>query len=145
MFQLDDKFLEDVGMADLPSDQKDAFLQHIYATLQERVGIKLSDGLSDAQLEEFEQIIDKDDVKLTSWLTLNAPNYQTDQLFINMQNTTKLPADDLGLKSQYASTKWLDINRPDYKAVVAEVLAELKAEIIPKKKQLLDQDEAQAA
>ena len=78
MFQLDDKFLEDVGMADLPSDQKDAFLQHIYATLQERVGIKLSDGLSDAQLEEFEQIIDKDDVKLTSWLTLNAPNYQTD-------------------------------------------------------------------
>ena len=60
MFQLDDKFLADIGLNDLPDEQKQAFLQHIYEELELRVGTRLSDGLSDQQLEEFEKIIDRD-------------------------------------------------------------------------------------
>jgi len=30
MFQLDDKFLADIGLTDMPDDQKQPFLQHIY-------------------------------------------------------------------------------------------------------------------
>lgn len=144
MFQLDDQFLKDIGMADLPEDQKDAFLQHIYATLEERVGIKLSDGMSDEQLEEFEKIIDKDDATVASWLAAHVPNFQTDDLFIRMQNATNLPANDPGLKSEYASTKWLEVNRPDYRAVVAAVLDELKEEIIANSKKILSSDQAAA-
>lgn len=142
MFQLDDQFLKDIGMADLPDDQKEAFLQHIYATLEERVGIKLSDGLSDAQLEEFEKIIDKDDPTVSSWLAAHAPNFQTEDLFIRMQSATGLPANDPGLKAEYASTKWLEINRPDYRAVVAAVLDELKKEIIGNSDKLLGNNQA---
>ena len=59
MFQLDEKFLEDIGLNDLPEEQKKPFLQHIYDELELRVGTKLSDGMSDEQLEEFESIIDR--------------------------------------------------------------------------------------
>ena len=55
MFQLDDKFLQDVGLGDLPEDQKAAFLQHIYEELELRVGTKLSEGLNEQQLGEFRQ------------------------------------------------------------------------------------------
>ena len=60
MFQLDDKFLEEIGLNSLPEEQKKPFLQHIYDELELRVGTKLSDGMTDEQLEEFESIIAKD-------------------------------------------------------------------------------------
>ncbi|MEO5950452.1 MAG: DUF5663 domain-containing protein [Candidatus Saccharimonadales bacterium] len=142
MFQLDDAFLQDIGMADLPDDQKEAFLQHIYATLEERVGVKLSDGLSDEQLEEFEKIIDKDDATVGAWLSTHVPAYQTDEIFIRMQEVTKLPANDPGLIAEFASTKWLELNRPDYRVVVAAVLDELKKEIIGNTDKLLDSNQA---
>lgn len=142
MFQLDDAFLRDIGMADLPADQKEAFLQHIYATLEERVGIKLSDGMSDEQLEEFEKIIDKDDATVGAWLATHAPTYQTDDMFLRMQEVSKLPANDPTLKAEYASTKWLEVNRPDYRAVVAAVLDELKKEIVSNSAKLLSNDQA---
>ena len=60
MFRLDDQFLKDIGLDGLPEEQKKPFLQHIYSELELRVGTRLSDGLSDTQLEEFEKIIDRD-------------------------------------------------------------------------------------
>jgi len=104
-------------------------LQHIYSELELRVGTRLSDGLSDAQLEEFEKIIDRDQEKVQSWLAEHAPNYQQDQAFQKLMEATKLEASDPRLISEYTATKWLEVNRPDYRDVVAAVLEELKQEI----------------
>lgn len=68
MFRLDDQFLKDIGLEGLPDEQKQPFLQHIYSELELRVGTRLSDGLSDAQLEEFEEIIDRKEDKIQAWL-----------------------------------------------------------------------------
>jgi len=46
MFQLDDQFLNDIGLGNLPDDQKKPFLQHIYDELELRVGTRLSDGMN---------------------------------------------------------------------------------------------------
>jgi len=129
MFQLDDKFLQDVGLGDLPDDQKKPFLQHIYSELELRVGTRLSDGLSDAQLEEFEQIIDRKEEKIREWLANNAPNYSQEDAFKRLALATKLEPNDPRLVSEYTATKWLEVNRPDYRQVVAEVMDELKKEI----------------
>lgn len=129
MFQLDDKFLQDLGLDQLPEEQKQAFLQHIYEELELRVGTKLSEGLSDAQLDEFEGIIDRKEDAVNGWLVQHAPNYQTDEVFTRLQQSTGLGADDARLKAEYAATKWLEVNRPDYRDVVAQVLDELKQEI----------------
>ena len=138
MFQLDDQFLQDLGLAGLPEDQKQAFLAHILETLEERVGMRLSDGLSDAQLAEFESIIDKQPGAVEAWLTANAPNYQEDPLFVRMKEASDATTDNApDLAAEFAATKWLEKNRPDYRQVVAEVLDALKREIMGSRDQLL--------
>lgn len=137
MFQLDDKFLEDLGLDQLPEEQKQAFLQHIYEELELRVGTRLSDGLSDTQLEEFEKIIDRDQATIDAWLAQYAPNYHQDEIFMRMQQATKLDPNDPSLRTEYVATKWLEVNRPDYRQVVAQVLDELKKEIMANREAIL--------
>lgn len=137
MFQLDDKFLQDLGLDQLPEEQRQAFLQHIYEELELRVGTKLSDGLSDEQLDEFESIIDRKEDSVNAWLANHATNYQADEVFVRLQQSTGLGADDPRLKAEFAATKWLETNRPDYRTVVAQVLEELKGEIIKNRDAIL--------
>ncbi len=137
MFQLDDKFLADIGLNDLPEDQKQPFLQHIYEELELRVGTRLSDGLSDEQLEQFEKVIDRDMPTIDAWIQQFVPNYTEDQVFQRMQQSTGLAADDQNLKAEFVATKWLEVNRPDYRQVVAQVLDELKQEITSNREAIL--------
>ncbi len=137
MFRLDDQFLKDIGLDSLPEEQKQPFLQHIYSELELRVGTRLSDGLSDAQLEEFEEIIDRKEDKILAWLSSHAPSYMTEEPFQKLQQATKLEANDPRLVAEYAATKWLEVNRPDYRDVVAAVLAELKQEITTNREAIL--------
>lgn len=145
MFSLDDKFLEDIGLTDLPEEQKKAFLQHIYEELELRVGTQLSEGLSDQQLEEFEKIIDKDQAVINAWIGQYAPDYQNDDIFKRMQQALNLQVDDVNLKSEYVATKWLEVNRPDYRDVVRVVMDELKNEIISNRDAILGPDSQQSA
>ena len=77
MFKLDDDFLASIGLGALPADQKPDMLRHIYETLELRVGMKLAEQMSDAQLDEFEGFIDrKDDAGALKWLESNFPHYK---------------------------------------------------------------------
>ena len=137
MFQLDDKFLADIGLGEMPEDQKQAFFFHIYEELELRVGTRLSEGLSDQQLEEFEKIIDKDVSVVDNWLAVHVRDYQEDELFKRMQQALRLDPADPNLKSEFVATKWLEVNRPDYRDVVKSVLDELKSEITQNKDAIL--------
>jgi len=137
MFQLDDKFLSEIGLDSLPEEQKKPpFLQHIYE-LEIRVGTKLSDGMSDAQLEEFEAIIDHKDDLIITWLSKYIPNYHNDDGFMKLQEAMDIDVNDPNLRAEYAATKWLEINRPDYKEVVAKVLEALKKEVVDNRDAIL--------
>lgn len=138
MFQLDDNFLQDIGLAGLPDAQKKPFLQHIYDELELRVGTMLSDGMTDEQLEEFEAIIDRKGEAVQAWLLKNVPKYQSDPNFISLQRSLNLTPDDINLSAEFASTKWLEINRPDYRNVVSRVLEDLKKEVIANRDVILD-------
>ena len=137
MFRLDEQFLKDIGLDGLPEEQKKPFLQHIYSELELRVGTRLSDGLSDAQLEEFEKIIDRDQEKIQNWLAEHAPTYMDDEAFKKLQQATGIDASDPRLVAEYTATKWLEVNRPDYRQVVATVLDELKREIMSNRDAIL--------
>lgn len=130
MFQLDDKFLHDVGLDKLPEEQRQAFLQYTYEQLELRVGTQLSDGMSEEQLSEFEAIIDKEEPVIVTWLNRHAPDYHVDEAFERLQKATGLDVNDSALRDEYTATKWLEVNRPDYRDVVARVLDELKKEIM---------------
>lgn len=80
MLKLDNNLLEELGLGSLPDDQKKAMLQHIYETLELRVGTQLANQMTDQQLEEFEKFIDDggdgNQAQALQWLETNLPNYK---------------------------------------------------------------------
>ncbi|MCA9348754.1 hypothetical protein KC878_01255 [Candidatus Saccharibacteria bacterium] len=77
MFKLDNNFLNDIGLGSLPDQDKAAMLRHIYETLELRVGMRLAEQMTDAQLDEFEAFIDKnDEAGAKQWLDTNLPQYK---------------------------------------------------------------------
>jgi hypothetical protein len=77
MFKLDNNFLEELGLGILPEAEKGKMLAHIYETLELRVGMRLAEGMSDAQLDEFEKLADaNDEAASLKWLETNVPNYK---------------------------------------------------------------------
>ena len=77
MFQLDDNLLQQLGLGSLPADEKNKMLAHIYETLELRVGMRLADQMTDAQLDEFEGFIDRNDEEgALHWLETNFPDYK---------------------------------------------------------------------
>lgn len=130
MFQLDDNFLKELGLGELPDEQRKAFLEHVYSQLELRVGTRLSEGLSEAQLSEFESFVDRDSEKVRAWVQANAPDYQNDAAYQKIVQTAGPEVSSDIILAEYASLKWLGMNRPDYRDVVKQVLDELKQEII---------------
>jgi hypothetical protein len=77
MFKLDNNFLADIGLSELPEGEKSKMLAHIYETLELRVGMKLAENMSDAQLDEFEKLADSNNEAASlKWLETNVPNYK---------------------------------------------------------------------
>jgi len=77
MFKLDDNLLNELGLGELPADEKNKMLSHIYETLEMRVGMKLAEKMTNEQLDEFEGFIDKNDEPgALKWLETNFPNYK---------------------------------------------------------------------
>jgi hypothetical protein len=107
-FKLDNQLLEELGLAALPPQEKQAILRQILETLEMRVGTTLASRMSDAQLDEFERLM---------------PAEGDDQNTIQQ-------------KEQQAS-QWLESNFPTYKQVVNDELEKLKAEIRQSAPQIL--------
>ncbi len=80
MLKLDNSLLDELGLGSLPEDQKRSMLQHIYETLELRVGTDLANQMTDRQLEEFEKFIDDggdaSQAQALQWLEANLPNYK---------------------------------------------------------------------
>jgi len=76
MLKIDDNLLKELGLADLPLEEKDLLLSEIYQQLETRVGARIADGMSDAQLDEFGAFIDGNDEEgALAWLQKNFPDY----------------------------------------------------------------------
>lgn len=129
MFALDHAFLASAGITGLPEDAERSLLATVYKEMETRVGIRLSEGLSDAQLAEFEQFIDGDQGAVDAWLAVHAPDPAADPIFRKMLAIAGADADPAEVRAEFAATKWLAVNRPDYQGVVRAVLAELKDEL----------------
>ena len=77
MIKLDDNLLQELGLGALSPEEKKKMLAHIYETLEMRVGMELAKQMSDAQLNEFEEFINRnDEAGALQWLETNFPNYK---------------------------------------------------------------------
>lgn len=137
MIKIDNDFLAELGLGSMPEGQKAEFLKYIMSTLEDRVGRELAKGMTKQQLDEFTALNRGDSAFVARWLSHYDPTYSSSDMFVNMQESTGLDQSDPGLLLQYASAKWLMLNRPDYAQVVAEKIQNLRQEIIANRDQLL--------
>ena len=56
--EFDDKFLQEMGLQAMPEDQKQKFLDYVQEELEVRIGERISKGLTQTQLNEFDMITD---------------------------------------------------------------------------------------
>ncbi len=140
MFQIDDKFLQEIGLGELPREQKEAFKKYFREQLELRVGTELSEGLSDAQLQEFEHFVDRNHKKVQEWIQVHAPNYTEDQVYQQLKSSAEQAPQEVPeeiILAEYASLKWLGLNRPDYRQVVVKTMDQLKQETIKNRDAIL--------
>ncbi len=72
--QFDESFLQEMGLSAMPEDQKQKFLAYIQEELEIRIGERISKGLTETQLNEFDMIDDPKEA--AKWLEKNRPDYR---------------------------------------------------------------------
>lgn len=72
--QFDENFLQEMGLSAMPEEQKRAFLDYVQEELEVRVGERISKGLTEIQLNEFDTITDP--AEAVKWLEKNRPDYR---------------------------------------------------------------------
>ena len=72
--EFDEQFLQEVGLAAMPAEQKQSFLAYVQEELEVRIGMKVADGIEISKLREFEAI--EDEEKAIEWLRANRPDYK---------------------------------------------------------------------
>ena len=72
--QFDEKFLQEMGLQAMPEDQKQKFLDYVQEELEVRIGERISKGLTETQLNEFDMITDP--AEAAKWLEKNRPDYR---------------------------------------------------------------------
>ena len=72
--QFDEKFLQEMGLSAMPEAEKQKFLDYVQEELEVRIGERISRGLTETQLNEFDMITDPEEA--ARWLEKNRPDYR---------------------------------------------------------------------
>ena len=72
--EFNDKFLQEMGLSARPEQEKQDFLNYVQEELEVRIGERISKGLTEAQLNEFDAITDQ--AEAAAWLEKNRPDYR---------------------------------------------------------------------
>lgn len=128
MIRVDENFLRETGLGDLDEMQRAAFIEEAQRLLENRIGEKLSEGLSLEQLEEFDGIMKKDkNVMIKALAKLG--DYRIDEVYQNLLKRYGVTEGTVDILSEYLSVKWIQANRPNYAEVSRQVFEELKQEV----------------
>ena len=72
--EFDEKFLQEMGLSAMPEEEKQRFLDYIQEELEVRIGERISRGLTEVQLNEFDMITDTNEAR--KGLEKNRPDYR---------------------------------------------------------------------
>ena len=72
--EFNEEFLAEMGLSAMPESQKQDFLDYVQEELEVRIGERISRGLTEVQLNEFDMITDQ--AAAAKWLEINRPDYR---------------------------------------------------------------------
>ncbi|MBQ9029405.1 hypothetical protein IJ114_01385 [Candidatus Saccharibacteria bacterium] len=135
--ELDEEFLEEMGLSQMPENKKARFLKQAQAELELAVGEEISRGLSEQQIKEFEALSRGDQRVIKKVVFEMDSDFRDDKVYKAILKRSGKEKGDWDTLSEYLTVRWIRVNRPDYKEVVDRVLAELKEKIKARKDELL--------
>lgn len=141
MIKIDEKFLEEVGLSTLAETKKADFIAKTQEELENRVGEKMSEGMTVDQLREFEGIMNNDRNTMIRVLS-QIGDYREDDLYRKLLKKHGVTEGTLEILGEFLSVKWIQLNRPDYATITKNVADELKREIIEASAMILNANAA---
>ena len=135
--KFDDNFLARVGLSELPLDKKDDFLAHLQEELEIRVGNRMSQGLTDAQITEFEGIMNNDQQVIRKVVSELGMDFRTDPIYRKLLDSYGVKEGTWEIISEYLSIKWVQKNCPNYAEIVKTAVAEIEAKVKENRDSLL--------
>ena len=141
MIKIDEKFLEEVGLSTLAETNKADFIAKTQEELENRVGEKMSEGMTVDQLREFEGIMNNDRNTMIRVLS-QIGDYREDDLYRKLLKKHGVTEGTLEILGEFLSVKWIQLNRPDYATITRNVADELKREIIEASAMILNANAA---
>lgn len=72
--KFDEQFLQEMGLTAMPEEQKQQFLAYMQEELEVRIGQRISRGIPEEKLQEFDAISDPREA--ARWLETNRPDYR---------------------------------------------------------------------
>lgn len=125
--QVEDWIVE-AGLGWLSRDEQNQLAAMVCDRLEERVGTRLSSGMTDDQLDEFGMLTEGSDQQLAGWLETAAPDFLDDPIFSRLREAAPEAPTSVLLR-EYASMRWLRQNAPNYADVVKVARDEVKEEL----------------
>ena len=126
MFKLDEAFWKSIRAENYSARQKQQFEKEVLQELEIRVGKRISKGLTEDQLDEFEFIIDNDVAFNTDWLKRNHPGYTDCKQYQLLKNKGYKGGE---LINELTNVLWLQSNKPDFAKIVDDCREEVCKEI----------------
>jgi hypothetical protein len=101
--------------------------QNIVDQYQLLIGEALTEGLSEEQLSEYQQIIDGNQEVITNWLAENEPEYKNTIAYEELNAGYDQDPEKTGADKVYASMAWVQHNAHDIDQTVARIQEQIKA------------------
>ena len=85
MIRVDDDFMREVGLENMPAEEKAEFMRDAEEELEVRIGQTIGEKMTNEQIEEFELMTDA--VMAAEWLDENVPDYRemTEKVFADFK------------------------------------------------------------
>lgn len=127
MFDIDEKFMEEIGILTMPQEARDQLVAGIEESIKNKVLIAVADDLTDFLQSELEGIGDSSEFA-NEWLSRNLPHYAGSNEF-KLFSESAGSVEGMTTEQLYAYTKWFEINVPAFGSILERVKEQVKQDL----------------
>ena len=120
--QPDDYIIEQLSIEAFSAAEQQEMLDEV----RMRVGEAVSESLSDAQLDEYQAIIDADNTVIQPWLKKNVPEYKNTVVYQQLKEDAASDPEHNDPAKLFANLAWIELNVPNRKEITDAVIADYK-------------------
>lgn len=118
------QIIEELGIQHLSSSEQEELVSEYYV----RLGEAMSVGRTEAQLNEFQAIIDGNQHVIDAWLEQHRPGYEDEDAYkLFLDTATRNNPEGVQPDKMYASAAWIQENIPNIAELMQQVTQEVKA------------------